>query len=486
MVSETVIRSTEHMPLVHADEVKMRRDISSVLVANRGEIAVRIIRTCQRLGIKTIAVHSSVERSSLHVEAADMAIELPGHPVAAYLDADSIIKVAVEAGVTAIHPGYGFLSERPDFAQRVIDAGLIWIGPSPEVIDLMGNKVQAREVAKNAGVPVTEGVQITGEGQQLIDLSFLLEPPIMVKAAAGGGGIGMERLDDISLLPGTVEKVASAGQRFFGNSEVLVERFIENARHVEVQILGLRNGTVLALGARDCSVQRRNQKLAEETPAPGITDALAARLANAAVSLGEHVGYEGAGTVEFLLDLDRQDFVFLELNSRLQVEHPITELVTGIDLVEQQLLVAANDPAAITVAPPVRGHALEFRVCAEDPKTFYPGPGKITEWQLPHMEGVRVDAGYRSGDEITPFFDSLIAKLCVYGENRSQALSRMRKALQHFRVSGPVVNLEFFDRLLDNSEFLDGSYDTKLVTRIDFNDSSVNDNDQLMCAERSK
>ncbi|MFC7647954.1 biotin carboxylase [Streptosporangium lutulentum] len=329
----------------------------------------------------------------------------------------------------------------------------------------MGDKINARNLMEAAGVPVAAGTrEPVTDLEQAVAAAAGIGYPVMVKTAGGGGGIGMGVAHEEAGLARAFEQASRAAVRFGGTPAILLERYVERARHVEVQILGLTDGTVLALGERDCSVQRRHQKIVEETPSPGVTPELRERMLAAAVRAGEAVGYLGAGTVECLVDTDKQDFVFLEMNTRLQVEHPVTELVTGLDLVEQQLRIAAGEKTEISVA--VHGHAIEFRVYAEDPRRFFPGPGKIEVWEEPSGEGVRVDSGYTRGNTVTPFYDPLMAKLCVFGQTRAEALERARKAVASFQVEGPKNNLPFCAELLEHSDFTDGNYDTGLVSRM--------------------
>jgi acetyl-CoA carboxylase, biotin carboxylase subunit len=440
----------------------------TVLVANRGEIARRVVRTCQRLGIKAVTVHSEADATALHVVEADESVLLGAAPPAeSYLDGVKVLEAARQSGAQAVHPGYGFLAENAAFAQAVIDAGLAWIGPPPDAMERMGDKINARNAMAAAGVPVAAGTQepLT-DVEEAVGAASALGYPLMVKAAAGGGGIGMGIAYDEAQLRTAFATATTRAARFFGSPSVLLERYVEKARHVEVQVLGLADGRVVALGERDCSVQRRHQKVTEETPSPGLSGDLRARMLAAAVRAGEAVSYRGAGTVECLVDVAAQDFVFLEMNTRLQVEHPVTELVFGVDLVEQQLRVAAGEEPTYDVDAQPKGHALELRVYAEDPVRFLPGPGTITRWQEPSGEGVRVDAGYREGDVVTPYYDPLLAKLAVWGADREQALDRARGALEGFVVEGPKVNLPFFTELLANPEFVSGDYDTGLVGRM--------------------
>jgi acetyl-CoA carboxylase, biotin carboxylase subunit len=421
------------------------------------------------MGIRAIAVYSEADAGLPYVSEADEAVPIgPPPPAESYLNSGAILAAARQAGAQAVHPGYGFLAENPGFATAVQDSGLTWVGPSPESMAQMGDKINARNLMERAGVPVSAGTR-----EPVTDLDAALAAaaqigyPVMIKASAGGGGIGMTAAAGPEQLAAGFETARTRAERFFGNPAILLERFVERARHVEVQILGLTDGRVLALGERDCSVQRRHQKVAEETPSPGISPELRARMLAAAVQAGQAVGYLGAGTVECLVDPAAQDFTFLEMNTRLQVEHPVTELVTGIDLVEQQFLIAAGqlisfDPAGLAVD----GHALELRIYAEDSKRFLPSPGLIAEWTEPAGPGVRVDAGYAAGNRVTPFYDPLLAKLCAHGADRTQALGRAAAAVAAFGISGLKTNLEFHAELLESAEFRSGEYDTSLVSRL--------------------
>jgi acetyl-CoA carboxylase, biotin carboxylase subunit len=443
--------------------------LTSVLVANRGEIARRVVRSARRLGVRAIAVYSEADADLPFVREADEAVLIgPAPPASSYLDADAVLAAARSAGAQAVHPGYGFLAENAGFARRVLDAGLIWVGPDPAAIEQMGDKINARNLMADAGVPVSPGstTPVPDVPAALVQAERI-GYPVMIKAAAGGGGIGMTAAADPDQLAAGFETARSRAERFFGSPAILLERFMPAARHVEVQILGLADGTVLALGERDCSVQRRHQKVAEETPSPGVGADLRARMLAAGVRAGQAVGYQGAGTVEFLVDEAAQEFVFLEMNTRLQVEHPITELVTGIDLVEQQFRVAAGEePDAGLGAVRPSGHAIELRVYAEDPRRFLPSPGTIAEWVEPEGRGVRVDAGYTAGNTVTPFYDPLLAKLCVHGADRAQALERAAAAVAAFRVTGLKTNLPFHAELLASAAFTSGAYDTSVIARI--------------------
>ncbi|MER6587457.1 acetyl-CoA carboxylase biotin carboxylase subunit [Micromonospora chalcea] len=443
--------------------------IESLLVANRGEIARRIIRTGRRLGIRTIAVHSEADGALPFVTEADEAVCVgPANPAQSYRNVEAILEAARSTGAQAIHPGYGFLSENADFARTVEGSGLIWVGPGADAITAMGDKINARNLMAAAGVPVAPGTtEPAADLDAAVAAAAEIGYPVMVKAAAGGGGMGMGVAADEAALRTEYDKVRAFAERMFGDGSVLIERYFPRVRHVEVQILGLADGRVVALGERECSVQRRNQKLVEESPSPAVSPELRERFLAAAVRAGEAVNYRNAGTVECLLDPSTQEFFFLEMNTRLQVEHPVTEYVYGVDLVEEQLRVAAGlvptfDPDAL--AP--RGHAIELRINAEDPKRFLPGPGAITTWNEPAGTGVRVDSGYVAGNTVTPFYDSLMAKLIVSGDTREEAVERARAAVAQFEIAGPKCNLPFFAELLENPEFLSGDYDTGIVSRM--------------------
>ncbi|MFG1832545.1 acetyl-CoA carboxylase biotin carboxylase subunit [Micromonospora chersina] len=443
--------------------------IESLLVANRGEIARRIVRTAKKLGIRAIVVHSEADAGLPFVTEADQAVCVgPANPALSYRNVEAILAAAKDTGAQAIHPGYGFLSENADFARTVEASGLIWVGPGADAISAMGDKINARNLMAAAGVPVAPGTtEPAADLAAAVSAAGEIGYPVMVKAAAGGGGMGMGVATDEAGLRTEYDKVRSFAERMFGDGSVLIERYFPRVRHVEVQILGLADGRVVALGERECSVQRRNQKLVEESPSPAVSPELRARFLAAAVRAGEAVNYRNAGTVECLLDPTTGEFFFLEMNTRLQVEHPVTEYVYGVDLVEEQLRVAAGlaptfDPDAL--AP--RGHAIELRINAEDPKRFLPGPGAITAWNEPTGSGVRVDSGYVAGNTVTPFYDSLMAKLIVSGATRDEAVERARAAVAQFEIAGPKNNLPFFAELLENPEFLSGDYDTGIVSRM--------------------
>ncbi len=446
----------------------------SLLVANRGEIAARVIRTGKRMGLRTIAVYSDADADLPYLREADEAIPIGPAPAAqSYRNAYAILKAARNTGAQAIHPGYGFLSENSEFAEAVTAAGMVWVGPSPAAIIAMGNKVAARNLVAAAGVPVAPGTErpvTTPEAAAAAADS--IGYPVMIKASAGGGGMGMAIVERPDLLQAEFEKVTGQAGRLFGDPAVFLERYFPRVRHVEVQILGLHDGTVLALGERECSVQRRNQKVVEETPSPALDDALRASMLDAARRAGEVVHYRGAGTVEFLLSPAEPtgkpaEFFFLEMNTRLQVEHPITEAVFGIDLVEAQLRVAAGEDPGFDVAALVpKGHAIELRINAEDPRRFLPSAGTITGWSEPSGPGIRVDAGYGPDTTVTPHYDSLMAKVVVHGTDRPEALRLAVTAAQGFTISGPKTNLPFLVEVLAYPEFVSGEYDTGIVGRM--------------------
>ena len=432
--------------------------ITRVLVANRGEIARRVFATCRRLGVGTVAVYTDPDASSPHVAEADARVRLEG--TRGYLDAAQLVAAARAAGADAIHPGYGFLSENAEFAAAVADAGLTWIGPPVAAVAAMGSKIEAKKMMAAAGVPVLDELD-----PDTVTADHL---PVLIKASAGGGGRGMRVVDELSTLSGQVEAARREAQSAFGDPTVFCERYLATGHHVEVQVMADEHGTVWAVGERECSIQRRHQKVIEEAPSPLVdrAEGMRAKLFEASRLAAKAIGYTGAGTVEFMAD-EAGSFFFLEMNTRLQVEHPVTELVTGIDLVEQQFLIAAGeppsfDPAAVRSA----GHALELRVYAEDPRRFLPSPGLITAWSEPSGPGVRVDAGYEAGNEVTPFYDPLLAKLCAWGPDRAAALDRARAAVDAFVITGPKTNLPFLAELLDDDGFRRGSYDTSVIGRL--------------------
>ncbi|MBM4368157.1 MAG: acetyl-CoA carboxylase biotin carboxylase subunit [Deltaproteobacteria bacterium] len=441
---------------------------TKVLVANRGEIAVRVIRACHELGCRTVAVYSDVDRLALHVRNAGEAYNIGPAPSAeSYLCGEKIIEVARRSGAEAIHPGYGFLSENARFAQAVLDAGLVWIGPPPAAIDAMGSKTGARQRMIAAGVPVVPGTAepiATAEEAQSIARRFGY--PVMLKAAAGGGGKGMRRVDLDEDFPSAWRAVRSEAAKSFKDDAVYIEKFVENPKHVEIQVLSDKHGTHLHLFERDCSVQRRNQKVVEETPCPVLPDATRRRMAQVAVQAAAAVDYEGAGTCEFLYSQSSGEFYFLEMNTRLQVEHPITEMVTGIDLARAQIRVAAGEKLWFGQHD-IRqsGHAIECRVYAEDPaNNFAPAPGKISGLREPGGPWVRVDSGVYAGYEVPIHYDPMVSKLICWGSTREEAISRTIRALREYRVRGIRTSIPFFNALLRDPDFLEGSYNTGFLS----------------------
>ncbi|MDA0291608.1 MAG: acetyl-CoA carboxylase biotin carboxylase subunit [Cyanobacteria bacterium] len=440
--------------------------IKKLLIANRGEIALRIIRTCREMGINTVAVYSTVDRTALHVQMADEAVCVGDPPSSrSYLNIPNIIAAATSRGADAIHPGYGFLAENDRFAEICNAHGLTFVGPSPESIREMGDKSTAKATMQRVGVPTIPGSEgLLENPEEAAELAESMGYPVMIKATAGGGGRGMRFVRSSEELESLYRAAQGEAEAAFGNPGLYMEKFIDRPRHVEVQILADRFGEVVHLGERDCSIQRRHQKLLEEAPGPGLDPIIRARMGDAAVSAARSIGYEGAGTVEFLLDATGQ-FYFMEMNTRIQVEHPVTEVVTGIDLIAEQLRIASGEPLRFRQEDiQLRGHAIECRINAEDPRhNFRPAPGTITGWLPPGGPGVRFDSHVYTGYEIPPFYDSLIGKLIVWGEDRPAALRRMRRALSECAVIGVPTTIEFHLALLDRPEFQRGEVHTKFV-----------------------
>ncbi|MEJ5239882.1 MAG: acetyl-CoA carboxylase biotin carboxylase subunit [Anaerolineales bacterium] len=438
-----------------------------VLIANRGEIAVRIIRACRELGIETVAVYSEADRQALHVRYADEAYLLgPAPSRESYLRGDKIIDIARKCGADAIHPGYGFLAEREDFAQACADAGIVFIGPKPSSIAAMGDKAVARATVSKAGVPVVPGTEDVGNlrDEDLLALAPKIGFPLLIKATAGGGGKGMREVRSLEEMPALLQSARREAEAAFGDGNVYLEKLIIGARHIEIQLLADTFGNVIYLGERECSLQRRHQKLLEEAPSPFVDEDLRRRMGEVAVQAARAVDYINAGTIEFLVDKDK-NFYFLEMNTRLQVEHPVTELVTGIDIVKEQIRIARGRPLSYRQED-VRfnGHAIECRINAEDPyNNFMPSTGRIVHMTIPSGPGVRVDTGVYPGFEITPYYDPMIAKLIVWGETRAQAILRMRRALEEYRIIGVHTNIPFHQTLMDSTRFLGGQYDTRFV-----------------------
>jgi acetyl-CoA carboxylase biotin carboxylase subunit len=440
--------------------------IGKVLIANRGEIALRILRSCRELGIPTVAVYSTVDRDALHVQLADEAVcvgeALSGK---SYLNIPNILAAATSRGVDAIHPGYGFLAENDRFAEICRDHGITFIGPSPHAIRSMGDKSTAKATMQSVGVPTVPGSEgLLADPVEAAELAAQMGYPVMIKATAGGGGRGMRLVPSADQLENLFKAAQGEAEAAFGNPGLYMEKFITRPRHVEVQVLADRHGNVVHLGERDCSIQRRHQKLLEEAPSPALDPELRRRMGDAAVAAARCIDYEGAGTVEFLLDRNG-GFYFMEMNTRIQVEHPVTEMVTGIDLIAEQLRIAGGEPISFTQDDvQLRGHAIECRINAEDAThNFRPAPGRITGWLPPGGPGVRVDSHVYTGYDIPPFYDSLIGKLIVWGRDRSSAITRMKRALNECAVTGIPTTVDFHLDLLERKEFLSGDVHTKFV-----------------------
>jgi acetyl-CoA carboxylase, biotin carboxylase subunit len=433
-----------------------------ILVANRGEIAVRIIRACQELGMRTVAVYSEADRTALHVRYADEAYPIGPPPATeSYLRIDRIVEVARKSRADAVHPGYGFLAENAEFARAVGEAGLVFIGPSPQSMLTMGDKVQARAVAVATGMPIVPGSPGGLSDGELIAFATSIGFPVMVKAAAGGGGKGMRAIHDPAELPGALEAARREAKAAFGDDSIFIEKLIQNGRHIEIQILADQHGNCISLGERECSIQRRHQKLVEEAPSPFVDDELRARMGAVAVAAARYAGYANAGTMEFLVDRDK-NFYFLEMNTRLQVEHPVTELVTGVDIVKEQIRIAFGRRLRYRQEDiQLSGHAIEARITAEDPyANFMPSIGKITSLVEPTGPGVRIESGLHEGMSVLLYYDPMIAKLIVYGDTRADALLRLRRALKEYRILGVKTNIPFHRRLVENWNFQAGNFDT--------------------------
>jgi acetyl-CoA carboxylase, biotin carboxylase subunit len=444
--------------------------VNKILIANRGEIAVRIIRACREMDLATVAVYSDCDRAARHVRMADEAVHIGGNPPGeSYLRIDRVIDAARQTGADAVHPGYGFLAENEDFASACRDAGLVFIGPTPEAIALMGSKTAARQAAIQVGVPIVPGTEEPlGAGVPDATIAGIAERigyPIMIKAVAGGGGKGMRVVTSAGELSSAVRAARSEAQASFGDADVYLERRLARPRHIEVQLLADEHGTVIPFVERECSIQRRHQKVIEETPSPVVSPELRQRLTSAAASVARSVGYTNAGTIEFLLDEDGR-FYFLEMNTRLQVEHPITEMVTGIDLVTWQIRIARGErldlnPAAMLTPT---GHAIECRIYAEDPDSrFLPSPGRISAIRVPSGPGIRDDSGAEAGADVPIFYDPMISKLIAWGENRAQAIARMRRALREYNVLGIRTTVPFFEWMLDQPDFLAARFHTSYL-----------------------
>jgi acetyl-CoA carboxylase, biotin carboxylase subunit len=439
---------------------------SKILIANRGEIALRVIAACKEMGIKTVAVHSEADRDSLHVRYADDDVCIgPAVSKQSYLSISSIIAAAEITGADAIHPGYGFLSENAHFAEIVGECNLTFIGPPPEAIRLMGDKARARETAQKAGVPIIPGSPgSVKSADEAADVARSIGFPVILKAAAGGGGRGMRICWEESELQTQYDTARNEAERAFGSGDVYLEKYLERPRHIEIQVFADTHGRTVHLGERECSIQRRHQKLIEESPSPALTDDIRRRMGESAIRLCEAVGYVNAGTIEFLFQ--DGEFYFMEMNTRIQVEHPVTEEVTGIDLVKEQIRVAAGERLSVPMGEfHLRGHAMEFRINAEDPVTFAPNPGKIRELHLPGGPGVRVDTHIYRDYVVPPHYDSLLAKLIVRGKDRLEAIARGRRALEQFVVEGVKTTLPLHRAILNNEKFIRGDISTRFMDK---------------------
>ncbi len=438
-----------------------------VLIANRGEIALRVIRACRELGIETVAVYSEPDRESLHVRFADDDVCIgPAPSRDSYLRIPRLIAAAEITGADAIHPGYGFLAENAEFAETCAASNIAFIGPTPQQIRVMGNKSAAREAMIKVGVPVVPGT--TGpveDSDQALEFAKGIGFPVIIKASAGGGGKGMRVARDADDFARSFQLARSEALSAFGNGDVYVEKYLEQPRHIEFQIIGDKHGNVIHLGERDCSVQRRHQKLIEEAPSPAVTSKLREAMGNDAVAGAKAIDYVGAGTIEMLLDTDGS-YYFMEMNTRIQVEHPVTEMLTGVDLVKEQIRVASGEKLSVREMPPLRGHVIECRINAEDPsRNFQPSPGKITAFHPPGGNGVRLDSHVYAGYVVPPYYDSLLAKLIVQGRDRAEALEKMRVALECFVVEGVTTTIPFLARVMQNERFMRGDVDTKFLER---------------------
>ena len=441
---------------------------NKILIANRGEIAIRVMRACRELGILTVAVYSDADKNALHVQHADEAIHIgPATPRESYLHVERILEAAKRTNADAIHPGYGFLSENAAFAAAVTAAGLSFIGPSADSIRAMGDKAESKIRMKQAGVPTVPGYEGLESEEDFKRAANEIGYPVLVKAAAGGGGKGMRVVNQEKELSDAIESARREALNAFGDKRLLIEKYLANAHHIEFQVLGDRHGNLVHLFERECSVQRRHQKIIEETPSPLLTPEVREQMGAAAITAAKAVNYYNAGTVEFIFDPDISSFYFLEMNTRLQVEHPITELVTGIDLVLWQIRVAAGEPFPFTQSDFLqRGHAIECRVYAEDPASgFLPSTGKLLQYIEPRGPGIRLDSGFLPGDEVTHFYDPLLAKLIVHAENREAAMQRMQAALREFIVHGVVTNIDFLQAVLSHPDFAAGKVSTRWVEK---------------------
>ena len=444
------------------------KTFSKVLIANRGEIAIRILRSCKELGIDTVSVHSTADEDSLHVKLADESVCI-GPPKAplSYLNIPSILSAAEITGADAIHPGYGFLSENSDFSKMCEDWKIKFIGPHRESLRTMGSKIESKKIAKNAGVPTLEPIYINElSDEEILTEVKKLDLPVIIKASAGGGGRGMRKVDTLDNLFETISILKTEAKAGFGDDTLFIEKYIERPRHIEVQILADKFGNVIHLGERDCTIQRRFQKIIEETPSPVLSPEKRKEICESAVMLAREVKYDSAGTVEFLYDLDTQKFYFMEMNTRIQVEHPVTEELCGIDLIKHQILVAAGNKLELEQKDiKFNGHVMEFRINAENPNTGMPSPGLITHYHRPGGMGIRVDDYIYTGYQVPPHYDSMISKIIVKAENRAECLNRSKRALEETVVGGIATNIELHQKILKNSSFVENDYSTNFLAQ---------------------
>ena len=442
--------------------------LKKVLIANRGEIAVRIIRACREMGIRTVAVYSEADKEALHTKLADEAVCIgPAQSAKSYLNIKAILEAACLTGADSINPGFGFLSENSNFAKICEEIGIKFIGPNYKLIDLLGNKSKAKETMKRAGVPVVPGSDgLIYSKEQAINLAEKIKYPVMLKASAGGGGRGIRIAHSKQELENVYDLVKQEAKVSFNDDSLYLEKFIENPRHVEIQVLGDEFGNAIHLGERDCSIQRRNQKVLEETPSPVLDDKLRAKMGETAVKAVKEIGYSNAGTIEFLVDKNK-DFYFMEMNTRVQVEHPITEMITGIDIIKEQIKIATGEKLSYTQKEiKFTGHSMEARINAEDPeKNFMPCPGTVKELHLPGGNGIRIDTAIYAGYKIPPTYDSMIAKVIVHGKDRNESIAKMKSALAELVVDGVTTNIEFILKILDDEDFKNNNYDTSFIAK---------------------
>ncbi len=441
--------------------------IKKILIANRGEIAARIIRTCKKIGIETVAIYSEADEFAPYVKIADEGYLIgPPRVNESYMNMEKIIQIAKEADVCAIHPGYGFLSENSDFARKCKEANIIFIGPSAKIIEKMGDKITARKLMKQAGVPVIPGTE--GAVKTIAEAKDSVKHigyPVMLKASAGGGGVGLQTVTNEEELEKTFENNSKRAESLFGDGSMFIEKQLENARHIEVQVLADEHGNAVHLFERECSIQRRNQKVIEEAPATILSEKTRALMGEVSVKAVKELGYSNAGTIEFLVDSEEQ-FYFLEMNTRIQVEHPITEEITGIDLIEQQINIASGKTLTITQSDIVHnGHAIEARIYAEDPQNFFPSPGKITQYEEPVGKYIRIESSVRSDSNVTPFYDPMISKLIVTGESREEAILRLKEALGNYKIEGIKTNIPMLIRVVNHEQFKSGNTPTNFVQK---------------------